>query len=163
MNKYYVNFVFVVIICCPIVALAQQLDDLKKQNTFFILFEEGEFATKKQLRGPEKPIKYQFYKNQKNKSDKTPYDFVFYHAEFFNAEESTQGERAAIKYKLHKSFLKKNKDIILTREEIESIGDSAMIRLFNYNKRNLFIIDKSEAKNNYILVREVRLITVLME
>ena len=140
---------------------AQTTHEIKKGNTFFILFEAGDFAKKKVISLPDKPIKYEFYVKEKNSGRKTKLPYSFLNASYFNTDDQHK-EKTRI-YRVHKSFLRKNKKIILTREEMIAIGTTSMVNLFEYNKRNLFIIDKSEIEDNYIWIKEVRFMSMNYE
>ena len=59
-------------------------------------------------------------------------------------------------FRLNKSFLRKNKDIIITREFIERVGEDAITELLADGFNHIFLIDKAEIKNKKILLREVR-------
>ncbi len=110
---------------------------------------------------PDKPIKYEFYKKERNSGKKTMLSYSFLNATYFNSEDQHKGKTRS--FRIHKSFLRKNKKIILTREEMIAIGTTSMVNLFEYNKRNLFIIDKSEIEDNYIWIKEVRFMSMNYE
>ena len=57
-------------------------------------------------------------------------------------------------FKINKSFLRKNKDIIFTKKEMLKIGYEKMCRILDRAK-NLFLIDLSESSKNRILIKEV--------
>ncbi len=59
-------------------------------------------------------------------------------------------------FKLNKSFIRKNKDIIITREFMEEVGEGTIIDLLFRGNKYIFLIDKSKIKNKKILLREVR-------
>ncbi len=53
-------------------------------------------------------------------------------------------------------FLRKNKDIIISQKDLNRFGESKIARLFELNKKHIFIIDKSEIKNDEILIKKVK-------
>ncbi len=144
------------LILSSISVFGQALSELKKGSTFFILFEEGEFSKKRSTTlGILEPIFYSFYFKKQNSDEKTSYSFRFsYHK--YNQHEDISKNKQTIKYRVHKSFLNKNKHLLLSKKDMDKLGDRKMIQLFKQNKKHIFIIDKSETKGNQILIREAK-------
>ena len=143
-----------ILFCCGQLQ-AQQLDDLKNGNTFFILFEDDAFSQKmKTLPKKLEPIFYTFFYQKKNSSEKASYSFRFSYHKFNNYEDIINNKQT-MKFRVHKSFLKKNKHLILSKKDIDKLGEYAIIQLFKNKRKHLFMIDKSETKDNQILIREV--------
>ena len=144
-----------ILFCCGQLQ-AQQLDDLKNGNTFFILFEEDAFSQKmKTLPKILEPIFYTFYYQKKNSNEKTPYSFIFsYHK--FKLLEDVAANKQTISFRVHKSFLKKNKKLILSKSDIDALGEYRIIQLFKYKRKHIFLIDKAETIGDQILIRQVK-------
>lgn len=139
---------------------AQQIDKIKKnKNVFFILFDaKYEYMRKFDLSRNKKDTTfnyvYSFYNKKENKIEE--YDFSFNYSKYWTFDDAHNDINERMVFKLNKSFLRKNKDIIITREFIESIGEDALIELLAGGFNHVFLIDKGEIKKNKILVREVR-------
>ena len=129
---------------------AQDLSEIRKYNVFFILFEQDDLSEKKILNHPDRPIIYKFYKNKKE-----IYPFKFYYTEYFDSDDQANEINQTMVYSIHKKFLRKNKDIIITKEFIDKIGESKLINLLYGANKHVFLIDKSEIKDNKIVIREV--------
>lgn len=63
-------------------------------------------------------------------------------------------DRPVINFKVHKEFLKKNKDILLTNNLMQKMGFNEVYKLFE-NAKHIFLIDISEMDNNKIIIKEV--------
>lgn len=111
---------------------------------------------------------FEYNKNQKckecnvdiNRMIKRPKSFIYYFRTFENYFLSTldlipdeQGKYFLSTLTLKKSFLSKNKDIILTYDEIIDYGPINILNTFASKK--VFVIDKKEIKNRKIIARQV--------
>jgi len=133
---------------------AQNLEKIEQSNTFFILFEDGLLTQRAILKLlPDKPISYQFYRMKEN--IKIKYPFKFYYAEYFDSDDQANKINQTMVYSIHKSFLRKNKDVIITRDFMEKIGKNKLIDLLYGANKYIFIIDKSEINGNKIIIRKV--------
>lgn len=57
-------------------------------------------------------------------------------------------------FKVNKSFLRKNKDIILTKEKMLKLGYEKTFKLF-YNAKHILLIDKNEIEKGRVVIKEV--------
>ncbi|MEE4001905.1 hypothetical protein V1T75_16300 [Tenacibaculum sp. FZY0031] len=76
--------------------------------------------------------------------------------------DSFDNKEEMLSFKLCKSFLKNNKDIIINNETIKKIGLKGLYDII-LDKQKVFLIDKSEIENNLILVKEVYLLDLNSE
>lgn len=131
---------------------AQEINKIKNQNVCFVFF-DGSDLTKKGCNTIKKRINcaYYFYDSNKNM-----FEFSFKYSKYSTFDDALNEMNPAMVFKLNKSFLRKNKDIIITREFMEEVGEDAMIDLLFREYKTYFLIDKNEIENNKILVREVR-------
>ena len=62
-------------------------------------------------------------------------------------------------FKINKSFIRKNKDIIITREFMERMGERAMLDLLYSDRSNktIFMINTVKTENRKIILREVEI------
>jgi hypothetical protein len=65
----------------------------------------------------------------------------------------------AMVFKINKSFIRKNKDIIITREFMERMGERAMLDLLYSDRSNktIFMINTVKTENRKIILREVEI------
>ena len=138
---------------------AQDIDKIKNQKVFFVLFDAKDVYMKRidnstNDRGEIYSYNFYFYNNFKNRKEE--YDFSFYYWKYHNFDDANEKINERMVFKLNKSFLRKNKDIIITREFIENIGEKALINLISGINKHIFLIDKGEIKKNKIVLREVR-------
>ncbi len=154
---------FTSLLLLSIAVKSQNLKEIQRDNVIFILFEEGDLVSKQKGIAKELgSVHYSFY--QKAEGDKAkrllPYWFSF--DEYETLEDAKMNKRN-VSYRVHRSFMRKNKKIILTKKDLENLGELNVVRLFGYNKKNIFIIDKSEIKGNQVLIKEVKFIFTAYE
>ena len=138
---------------------AQNIEKIKKnKNVFFIFFDaKDEYMRKVDNSTTNKRgemFNYNFYFYDKKENKKKEYDFSFSYWKYWTFDDAVSKMNERMVFRLNKSFLRKNKDIIITRKFIERVGEDAIIRLLKYN--HIFLIDKGEIKNKKILLRAVR-------
>lgn len=141
---------------------SQSLEKIKKQNTFFILLDKndklaGYGCVKK---GTNPPCSYGF-----SKGNGDPFEYSFNYHKYPSIDEAYSKVNANTVFRVHKSFLRKNKDIIITREFMEKVGDRKMISLLDDDASNktIFLINTADNKNGTILLREVEIDYVKVE
>ena len=138
---------------------AQDIEKIKNQKVFFVLFDtKDEYMRRVDLstnkKGETYSYNFYFYNNLENK--KKQYGFSFSYWKYWTYDDYDAKINERMVFKLNKSFLRKNKDIIITREFIERIGEDAITELLADGFDHIFLIDKGEIKNKKILLREVR-------
>ena len=155
MKKY---LILILMLFIGITLKAQDLGKIKSQNTFFILFESSNSEEKIDLsriinKNKDLRYHYRFYKNNKSK-DKL--DFSFSYSKYQTFDDAHNDINAAMVFRLNKSFLRKNKDVIITRDFMEKVGKNTIVDLFFRGNIYIFLIDKLEIENGKILLREVQ-------
>ncbi len=129
---------------------SQDYKKLKEENVYFILFDsESEFTLCedwKELYETE----YYVYTFFTSKKEEFIYKFIY------SAFDFSVNKKKKVVFKVDESFLEKNKDIIITREFMEQIGQDDMVTLF-YNASSIFLINTAENRNGKIIIREVQL------
>jgi hypothetical protein len=147
----------IILLLCVFFAVnvkSQNIEKIKKQNTFFILFNETSQLTKfgciKEDINPS--CNYRFYKNNKKE-----FEYSFFYNKYSSIDEAYDKINQNIYFRINKSFLRKNKDIIITRVFMEKVGDRKMISLLDDDASNktIFLINTADTKNGKILLREV--------
>ncbi len=135
---------------------SQCLETIKSQNTFFILFEDKSELTSywctDKLPLNFKACRYSFYK-----SNKQEFEYKFDYSEYPNADKMRNDIDKNMLFRIDKSFLRKNKDIIITREFMEKVGLNTMLSLLydDGSNKTIFLINTADTKDSKILVREV--------
>lgn len=143
-------------------------DTLQYDNDGFIIRNQGTKKLPKHLL--EKDTIYILFEHKKNQEciycdasinkpikKKEAYRFSFPFGEIYRLsyydflDQNGKIELTTIYYK--KSFLRKNKDIILTYDEILDYGPINILNAFANKK--VFVIDKKEIKNRKIIARQV--------
>ncbi|TDE43295.1 hypothetical protein E0I26_11835 [Flavobacterium rhamnosiphilum] len=129
---------------------AQNIDKIKKSDTLYVYFEKDH---------------KQYHKvdiNPENKRKTENYYYIFYgktiadngYVVFGRTEFSeTRKEK--------KSFLKLNKDTIITFEFLTQFDLIQAINIINPNRKTIFLIDKKDMKCGKILLKEVRAASTL--
>uniref|UniRef100_A0AB33KV34 Lipoprotein n=1 Tax=Tenacibaculum sp. Pbs-1 TaxID=3238748 RepID=A0AB33KV34_9FLAO len=131
------------------------IDKTKNKEVVFILFEDSS-STKKDIR--KKIIKGEIQKGYNYEyffSKDSPFFWLSY-SNYHDFDDAISQINKSIIFEVDKSFLKKNKEIILTKEILDKIGGQESFKLL-LGAETIFLIDKAEVKNNKILIREVKL------
>jgi hypothetical protein len=128
---------------------------LKYKDTIFIFFEAND-----KLKCDECKVEIsRMIRYPKNGIKRIHITFNFYFREFESYHLSTpgfpdeNGEYPLATLEFKKSFIRKNKDIILTYDEIMDYGPINILNMFAHKK--VFVIDKDEIKNCKVIARQV--------
>ncbi len=149
----------IIFFLCNYFAFSQNWEKINNSNTVFIYFNDSMKEQKRIIKATnetiedKKPELYQFFfYGKKGLLKSTPLTFNY-------VNWSSKDE--PIRFRLHKSFLRKNKDIIITQYFMYKIGDAKMIKLLNKAK-TIFLIDKSDIRDRKILVKQVYYVDMLV-
>lgn len=128
---------------------------LIKRDTIFIFFEANDKLKCKECKVDiSRMIRYP--KNEIKKYH-TTYNIYFRHLESCHLSTfdipDEKGKYILTTLELKKSFLRKNKDIILTYNEIMEYGPIYILRAFASKK--VFVIDKEEIKKGRLIARQI--------
>ena len=150
------NIILILCLCITVAVKSQCLEKIIKQKTFFILLDKNDKLTKFGC-VPENIIpycSYQFYKKNKK-----PFEYSFSYNKYPSLDHKYSDIQQRMVFRINKSFIRKNKDIIITREFMEKEGKETMLSLLYDNRSNktIFIINTAETKNGKILLREVEI------
>lgn len=151
-----------VLLCISLKVNAQCLEDIQKQNVFFILLEDKDSLTN--FGCLERPdigyCSYHFLK-----LNKEPFEFSFRYAKYRHIDDFNNDMNRSMLFRVDKSFIRKNKNIIITRELMEKMGDRKMINLLysDISNRTIFLINTADTKDGKLLIREVALDVTLEE
>lgn len=152
------NIFFLIFLTFSIIGYAQNINKIKNQNAFFILFEKADkfadfYCSPKNI--PKNVIKHCNYKF--NSTDDKEFEYSFYYVKYPSFDHMNDNIYQRMVFRVNKSFLRKNKDIIITRKFLEKLGTDAALRLLDDDSTNktIFIINTAETKNGKILLREV--------
>lgn len=148
------NLIIFIILFFASSAKSQSLEKIENQNTFFILFDNKNSLSKYGCgnRGKSEKCSYHFYKTNKEE-----FEFHFYYSTYPTFDDEYNTLNKSMLFKVNKSFIKKNKDIIITRNFMEKMGQETMLRLLYDNRSNkiIFLINTADTNNGKLLVRQV--------
>ena len=97
--------------------------------------------------------RYKIY--EKNKYNIQQEKITLTYNKYSDFDEMEKGNPVPV-FTLNKSFLKKNKDIIITRDFMHKIGCQEASLLLR-NAKTIFLIDRSEIEGKSITIKQVRL------
>lgn len=120
---------------------------LSEEDTIYFLFESN-----KNKKCKECSIVLERMIKSNNSFEYRFRDFESYHLSFLDFPDE-QGKYFLSRLTLKKSFIRKNKDIILTYDEIIDYGPINILRAFASKK--VFVIDKKEIIKGKIIARQV--------
>ncbi len=130
--------------------------ELNQENTF-ILFDKSNFETKRINKSDAKvySTEYSFSIHDYEKSSYPTGIITFFSKKYKNYNDKIK-DNPLPNFKVNKSFIRNNKNIIFTLEDMRKMGYSKAIEMFTKAK-HIFLIDKENIKNNSIVIKEVLL------
>lgn len=134
--------------------MSQDLQTFLDKEVVFILFDDNQDNFQRKEK----------WKNNFKNPDKNHYHYSFYfkdgnklsysYSEYMDFDEKDKGVPSLF-FKVNKSFLKRNKDIIITHNKLEKIGFKKALKAF-LEAKTIFLIDKSETKKGKIILKQVK-------
>ncbi|MFT5890627.1 MAG: hypothetical protein ACI9Y7_000720 [Dokdonia sp.] len=127
-------------------------------NTLIILFDEsnGSIASKTISKSPSVFNYYHIPLDDNNQKD--PFDDqnnrVSFRYSIYKDFDHAQRKDSVFILKVNKSFLRKNKTIIITKDDLNTM-DRLKLFLKLDGAKNIFLIDKSEIKDGKLIMRQV--------
>lgn len=97
---------------------------------------------------------YKFYVVNKDKNEQQDIEIILTYSHYYDFDEKFKDNPVPY-FKINKSFLKKNKDIIVTGDFMNQIGYVESFNLIN-NAKTIFLIDKSEIQNRKLVIKQVK-------
>jgi len=144
---------------------ARNLEKIENHEVIFVLFKKSELTSKtinkpnisQEVMIGNKPQKMDWINYDYNFNDKkgTQSHFFLTYTDYNDFDDFDNDVRKKIKFKINKSFLKANKNRIITNDLINQFGVNRIRRIL-YNARTIFLIDKDEIKESEVLVRQVK-------
>ncbi|WP_428743083.1 hypothetical protein [Tenacibaculum sp.] len=144
---------------------ARNLEKIENHEVIFVLFKKSEFTSKsvnkpnisQQVTIGNKPQKMDWVNYDYNFNDKKGIKSHFFltYSDYNDFDDFDNDVRKKIKFKINKSFLKSNKNRIITNDLISQFGINRIRRIF-YNARTIFLIDEDEIKKGEVLIRQVK-------
>lgn len=150
--KYFAPILFTVLFCLKVTA--QKQNSVTNNEVVFVLYEDYQnLQTKREtssrsLRKDKMHFMYFFYFN---KVDNIQLNF----REFKDFDEK-ENDNPDLFFKVKKSFIRKNKNIILSKKKMLTLGYKKVFNLLN-NAKYILLIDKTECDDRLIPVKEVYL------
>jgi len=124
-----------------------------KNNVAFIYYTNTNFSYKKANTYYYKKTKITYNHYIFQFDDRNINDLKFYHRKYKNFDTEIKNIKM-LNFKVNKSFLRKNKDVILTEEKIKKMGREKFITLL-YKVDMVFLIDENMIENNKITIMEM--------
>ena len=161
-NKKYFFLVFLLI--NSIFLNAQDYNKIKNQNTIFIHFKnQNEIELKMAMGSNEtnpdrKPYLYQIF-HFDSEGEKYKMPLITLH---FRVKTNIIKKEELALFRVNKSFLRKNEDIIIDWKFINKIGSTKTLDLFR-NAKAVFLIDNEQNNKKTVLVKEVQFIPLTVE
>ena len=156
MNNIYLINSLLCILILPFKAVTQE--NLVQEN-IFVVFDSSEFEKYKNRPNEEDIFGEYFFMVPEHKED--PSDI--YNKGLINLVDKKYKDFEAKfsddplpKFRVNKSFLRKNKKEILTIKKMRQLGFNKVFNMF-LNAKHIFLIDKSETRDCKILIKEVQL------
>lgn len=148
------NIILFLCVFYTISVKSQCLEKIKEQSTFFILFDQSdsfsEFGCIK--KGINPSCNFRFFKQNKGE-----FEYSFSYNKYSDIDEAYSKINQNTTFRINKSFIRKNKDIIITREFMEKMGKETMLDILYSDRVNktIFLINTAKTKKKEVLVQEV--------
>ena len=152
------HIIFKLLLTLTISCYSQDLEKIEQSEVLFILHDgaNGNYQSKHVLQKPKKQRTSFFYnfvfKEENYYSKNEEITFTFRH--YYDYDEQFKNNPVPY-FKVNKSFLKKNRNIIITGDFMRKIGYVKSVKLIN-NAKTIFLIDKTEIQDKEIVVKKVR-------
>lgn len=151
------------IICLATInCFSQNAKNMQNENVIFVYFEKGDVYQKETVysKTSEKEMErssyiYSFIEENSNTLNNETIELEYF--EYVDFDEM-ENNNPVLLIEVNKSFLKKNKELILTRKLMHKIGFLETRKLMETTKKILLIKKKN---NNEITIREVRYSTMV--
>lgn len=160
------KYLLLVIILFSASLYSQDLEKIEQSEVLFVLHNgiNGNYQSKRVLQKFKKQrtsLFYDFFVVNKNEPLLQNVEITFTYNHYYDFDERDK-ENPVPYFMINKSFLRKNKDIIVTGELMQEIGYLESVKLINKAK-TIFLIDKSEIQNKELIVKEVRYFYIVEE
>ncbi len=138
--------------------LATQQNVLSQSNTVIILFDENDtMQVKSSSQSPvkenlENDVLYQFHL-KKFSEHSTQHILRFRYSKYADFDDKFANKQV-LYLKVSKSFLRKNKDIIITKRQLDEMGYEQAIESFK-NASKILLIDKSDFTKKHLIIKEL--------
>lgn len=141
-------------------AFAIHQNVLSQSNTVIILFEENDTMQGKKIAptavkdNQDNDVLYQFH--LKKFSEHSTQNILRFRYSKYADFDNKFANNQVLYLKVAKSFFKKNKDIIITKRNLDEMGYDKALKLFK-NTNKILLIDKSDFTNKHLILKEVLL------
>lgn len=133
------------------------LQESKNSNVMFFYFdEENGNKVYKNNGGPFEKISYVFQLDEDGEEGKKYFDnnsITLQYRVFDNFDTMTRKDSTLV-FTIDKSFLKKNKGIIITKDDLNAMSKKILFQKLDNNNK-LFLISKSEINDGELVMRQV--------
>lgn len=138
---------------------SQDLDCIKQNEVLFVLHSgiNGNYQSKRISQKSKKQrarIYYNFFFTDESSNSLQNEKVTFTYHHYYDFDEKAKDNPVPY-FKVNKSFLRKNKKIIITGEFMQEIGYKEAVNLIN-NVKTIFLIDKTEILGKEIIIKEVK-------
>lgn len=150
--------IFGLLLFLAVNCFSQNLEKIKKSEVLFILHNgtNGKYQSKRILqkyKDKRTSFFYDFFFTDENHYSLQNEKMTFTYSQYYDFDQEYEDNPVPY-FKINRSFLKKNKDLIVTGNFMKRIGYIESIKLID-NAKTIFLIDKSEIEDRNILIKEV--------
>ena len=153
------KYIILLFLIVPNINFSQNIEKIKAQNdVLFVLSDgyNGNFHSKSRIEeNSDNAEKDEFWYTYYFKGGNS---IVLSYREYDDFDEMEK-DNPAFFVKVKKSFLRKNKDIIITKEFMRKVGYKKSDKIFT-NAKTIIMIDKSQITHNRIILKKVTLINL---
>ena len=150
MKNIYIILIFNLISCSSTI----ELNKISNNETQFVFFEKSKTTYKSNV-GFTKKDSIIYKHTYSYEFNKKPALYLNY-SDYQSFDDAISKVNKSIIFNVDNSFLRQNKNIIITKELMDKIGRAKSFEIL-LNAKTIFLIDKEEIKKNKILIREVSL------
>ncbi len=153
--KYTLIAVYLFSICL----FAQTKEKFDNTEVVFVVHsgKNGNYQSKRimhEFKNKRATVIYNFYVVSESIINEKGTTISFIYDHYLNFDEQSLDNPVPY-FKLNKSFLKKNKGVLITLDTMKELGYQETSKLI-YKAKTIFLIDNSETNNGEIVIKEVR-------
>lgn len=158
MKNIYITLFSCLVFGC---SLSQDIDYIKTQEVLILYCDSDNSSSVNKISNINsdgiETLNYTFNFESDNNVKET---IKLYHRTFMNYDDQ-DNDKKAFSIRVNKSFLRKNKKMIITKKLMDKIGYQSTIKLFSKAKR-ILLIDNNDTIDKKIVLKEVRLVSEIL-
>lgn len=154
------KLIFIIVALSNLILHSQSIKSLEKEEVVFVYFEPNKNSNfyKEEIGSNNKMNTTNYHYvfknlNKKSKCDKNNYHFWLRYSNYDDFD-AMLAEKKTLSFKVHKSFLRKNKDNVITNRFIKNLGYKKISKLLR--RKKIFLIDIADTEDNRYTIKEVK-------